>query len=330
MKTALILGISGGFGRHMTDALLADGWRIKTLVRDPTIAPVGCLPENVTHGDVSQLNDVRAAARGAQVIVYGVNPRKYRWDGVALPLLENAAQVAEELKTTFVFPGNVYNFDPTQGNEILEDEPGRAISSKGVIRDAMEKRLRRAAVNGVRVINLRLGDFIGRDLASAWLGQLIKQSRKKVSLTCPGQPALAHTWAYLPDVAATATKILARRDLLSGYNEFNFSGHELSFAELACSIEQASASRVVMRPFPWRVLKILAPFSPLFRSMLEMRYLWDCEIRLPDQKLREFLGGNIPHTPITAALVDAGLVIPTSAALARSVSDRTSSALDGI
>jgi len=138
-------------------------------------------------------------------------------------------------------------------------------------------------------------------------GRLNLYEGPRIRLLC--EP-FAHEIHYRSDaiVVLNIAMLLSKRESLTGYNEFNFRGHELSFAELAYSIEQACSTCTTIKPFPWWTLRLLSPFSSLFRALLEMRYLWDCEINLSDQKLKAFLNDEIPHTPIDVALLDSGLV----------------------
>ena len=138
-------------------------------------------------------------------------------------------------------------------------------------------------------------------------GRLNLYEGVRIQLLC--EP-FAHEIHYRSDaiVVLNIAMLLSKRESLTGYNEFSFRGHELSFAELAYSIEQACSTCTTIKPFPWWTLRLLSPFSSLFRALLEMRYLWDCEINLSDQKLEAFLNDEIPHTPIDVALLDSGLV----------------------
>lgn len=225
MKTALIMGITGGFGGHVAQALARNGWQLKILMRNPEKLPARFKGAQVIKGEAAKREDVSSAAEGTDVIIYGVSPANYAWEGVALPLLENVASVAEEKKLTVVFPGNVYVYNPADGTEFTEDSPHHACTSKGVMRIEMENRLKLATTNGARVIVLRMGDFIGKDANSTWLKQLIKPGKKIISLTATGSRTIKHSWANLPDAANTVVQLLERQAELEAFSEFNFKGY---------------------------------------------------------------------------------------------------------
>ncbi len=87
---------------------------------------------------------------------------------------------------------------------------------------------------------------------------------------------------------------------------FHFKRYQLTFAEIAQAITKASGEAVKVKRFPWRLLRLIAPFSELFKGLVEMRYLWEPEINLCDDKLREVV--EVRQMPLAEALVESGLV----------------------
>ena len=306
MKTALVLGITGGFGGHVAEALAARGWRLRALLRDVAKLPDRFKTVEAIAGDASRLDDVRRAAEGVQLIVYGINAPYPKWDDTVLPWLEVCAQVAEAQRLTIVFPGNVYNFDPADGPLFDEQSPMHPITPKGRLRQRMEARLQRASERGARVLIVRAGNYIGAYAHSTWLRHLIKPTRHGYALSAAGPRDLKQAWAYLPDVAHSIAELLAPDKALPAFSVFHFKGYEASFNDFAAAIREASGKSVSMNNFPWWTLRLAAPFSPWFRSLLEMRYLWEREVRLDERKLMDML--PVPHTPLPEALLQAGLV----------------------
>ena len=172
----------------------------------------------------------------------------------------------------------------------------------------MELRLQQASQKGARVIVLRMGDYIGENAPSAWLGVLVKRSGKGFTVSPPGPRHLSHTWAYLPDAASTAVALAQVKDTLPAWNVFHFRGYRMSLNELAATLHSVSGKPVRLKAFPWWALRLMAPFSAMFRGVLEMRYLWNRELNLDDGKLQQVLGKPAPHTPLAQALWEIGLV----------------------
>ncbi len=308
MKTALIMGITGGFGGHVAQALARNGYSIRAMMRNPGKLPQRFKGAEVVTGDAANIEDVRTAADGVDLIVYAVNPPKYRWEGVVLPLMENTARVAEEKNLTVVFPGNVYVFDPSDGPLFDENTPHNPVSSKGRMRVDMEARLKTASENGARIILIRMGDFIGQDLASDWFQHLIRSTGKGYALTVTGKQDMNHTWAYLPDVGRTVAELVEKKDTLEAFSVFHFRGYQISFHDIAQAMEQASGKPVAMGSFSWVALQLMSPFNKMYKGLLEMRYLWTEEINLDENRLANALGKAVPYTPLGQALLESGFV----------------------
>ena len=58
-------------------------------------------------------------------------------------------------------------------------------------------------------------------------------------LTYPGDPALGHSWAYLPDLGRAFVRIAEARADLERFDRLHFAGHFLTGNELARSAERA-------------------------------------------------------------------------------------------
>ncbi len=308
MKTALILGISGGFGGHVAAVLQQQGYRLRTLMRDPSRLPPELKGVEVYRGDAGDIEALRRAASGADILVYGVNSPYHQWHKLVVPMLEVTSRVAEELGLLLLFPGNVYLYDPAEGPDFDEQAPIHPPRPKGVLRQQMEGRLREATEKGARVIILRCGDFFGERSPSSWLGVLVKSDERRVVLRNPAERELPHTWAYLPDVARVAADLLERAETLEPFSTFHFPGYRITFSEIARAMEQASGRPVTVKRFPWWALRLAAPFVPFLRSLQEMRYLWQSELNLDGTKLEETLGRAVVNTPLELALRESGVV----------------------
>lgn len=59
--------------------------------------------------------------------------------------------------------------------------------------------------------------------------------------------------------------------------------------------------RIKVAKMPWRLMRLLSPFVPLFRELAEMRYLWEMPVRMHNKRLLAILGTE-PHTPLDPAV----------------------------
>ena len=303
VKTALVLGATGGVGGEVARALLARGWRVRALARAPRAAPG--LDVEWLQGDAMRRADVVAAARGVALIVHAVNPPGYRdWDTLVLPMIDNSIAAARVSGARILLPGTIYNYGAGTAQRLGEDTAQQPSSRKGALRVRMEERLREAAAQGVRSLVVRAGDFFGPRPGNNWFSQgLVKPGQPLRAITYPGAPGVGHAWAYLPDLADTMIRLVEQEDRLGVFETFHFAGHfDGDGTRMVEAIRRAAGDPALpVRRLPWWALRLLAPFVPLFREMAEMRYLWRQPFELDNAKLLRFLGSET-HTPLDEAV----------------------------
>jgi nucleoside-diphosphate-sugar epimerase len=305
-KTALILGVTGGIGGQLSDALLAHGWAVTALVRDPAKAAKQCDPRvTLTAGDAMKAQDTLRAAQGVDVIAHCVNPPGYRdWDKLVLPMLDNTIAAAKVTSARILFPGTIYNYGPDAFPRLRVLSPQHPISRKGAIRVEMERRLEQASRDGVPVLIVRAGDFFGgKSAGNNWMSQgLLKPGKPLDAVSRPNAPGVGHSWAYLPDLGETMA-LLLDRGAQAPFERYHFSGtYDATGDDMVNAIRTASGKRdLKVRPFPWWVVTLLSPFVTLFRETREMRYLWRNPLRLDNEELVAVLGHE-PRTPLVDAM----------------------------
>lgn len=303
-KIALVLGATGGIGSAVARRLAEAGWTIRALNRNIEKARRSEPSYDWRQGDAMSAADVVAAARDAELIVHAVNPPGYRnWGELVLPMLDSTIAAARAAGATVLLPGTVYNFGPDAFPVLREDSPQNPLTSKGRIRAEMERRLKAASHDGVRVIIVRAGDFFGPGAANNWFSQGIVQAGKPVkSVVNPGRAGTGHQWAYLPDVAETMARLVERRDELPTFAVYHMEGlWDADGATLIGAIGRVVGRKPKVWSFPWWALPMLAPFVALFRELREMRYLWSQPIRMDNAKLVAMLGIE-PRTPLDTAV----------------------------
>jgi nucleoside-diphosphate-sugar epimerase len=239
------------------------------------------------------------------LIVHAVNPPGYRdWEKLVLPMLDNTIAAARKTGARIVLPGTVYNFGPETFPDIDETAPQRPLTAKGRIRVEMERRLGAAAEAGAPVLIVRAGNFFGPKPGNSWFSQgLVKPGKPLAGITYPGKRGVGHQWAYLPDVAETMARLIERADALEPFAVFHMEGHwdPDGTAMVAAIRAAADAPRLKVRRFPWLAASLLAPVVPLFRELLEVRYLWRIPVHMSNKRLVGLLGEE-PRTPLVTAV----------------------------
>jgi len=289
LKTALILGITGSFGSAMASVLKARDWRIRALVRSPEKVSEALQDCELIKGDAGDADSVSRAAKGVDAIVYALNVSYQRWHDEARPLLEKTVTVAEKNDLLVVFPANVYVLDPALGPVFDETATIQPVSKKGKVRAQMERRLLRASQNGARVLMVRAGDYIGTKANNSWLSQLLIKRRAGYILLDPSPAGHVHSWAFLGDLAQATAELMEHTSSLAAFEIFHFRGYQLSIADIKAIIEEHTGATVKLKPFPWWLVKIMAAFAKGPREILELRYLWQQEVNLDQQKLEKTL-----------------------------------------
>ncbi|EPJ45925.1 MAG: hypothetical protein OFPI_35890 [Osedax symbiont Rs2] len=300
-KTALIIGGNGTFGSAVGQELLAQGWKVKVLLRNnlrrpkwmastATIAAV-----QIFTGDCSVLADVERAAQEVDLLVYAANPSYSHWQQQAFRMLEPSVIMAEKLQLQILFPGNIYAYDPEIPPVIDEFSELTPPTGKGVIRQAMERRLQRAGANGATVTLIRCGDFIAKDSASSWMQHLLSAKKSHWNLANPsvnsGGKDHYHSYVWVEDLAKNALALVDYDSQYNG-NSFNqwcdpglFVSHQDWLQAFAKSDIPVKSSN-----FPWWGLKLMGLFSPEIREVWKMRYLWRQSLALEGSKIRRALG----------------------------------------
>ncbi|NBD31008.1 MAG: NmrA family NAD(P)-binding protein [Alphaproteobacteria bacterium] len=261
MPTVLVLGATGRIGRHATEAFADAGWTVRPYTRG---------------------TDMTKAAMGADVIVNGLNPPAYHnWAQLIPQITRQVIDAAQAGDATVILPGNVYNFGDTPGTW-SETTPQRPVSRKGRIRKEMEAAYRAA---DIRTIVLRAGSFIDPAGQGDAMAELHMRSIRAGKLTAAGDPDCLHTFCYLPDWGRAAVMLAERRAQLGRFEDIPFPGHAFTIRDLQVMLEAETGRTYRITSFPWMMLRLAAPFWELARELLEMRYLWNTDHRLSDEKL---------------------------------------------
>ncbi|KAA3511951.1 SDR family NAD(P)-dependent oxidoreductase [Agrobacterium vitis] len=306
---ALVLGATGGIGGAVARALTGRGYHVRALHRDAARMVAkqkqGQPVLEWVQGDAMNRADVLKAAKGASVILHGVNPPGYRnWGKLVLPMIDNTIAAARASGACILMPGTIYNYGPDAFPLLNEVSPQHPQTVKGQIRVELERRLEQAAGEGVRVILVRAGDFFGPDAGNNWFAQgLITPGKPATRVNLPGRPGVSHSWAYLPDVAEIFIRLLECAPDLPAFARFHMQGHvDTNGYAMAQAIRRASGSDSVrFKRFPWWMVPLLSPILPVFKELMEMRYLWREPIALDNRRLVEVLGEE-PRTALDVAV----------------------------
>jgi nucleoside-diphosphate-sugar epimerase len=298
----LVVGAAGRLGYVAAEAFRNAGWSVTSLVRPGHggRAPGG---SEIVEADALDHQAVAAAARGAAVILHALNPPYTRWSRRALPLTYSVIDAAEAAGATLLFPGNLYNYGSPLPAVIDEATPMHPTSRKGQLRLIIEQRMAEAVERGLRVIILRAGDFFGRGRGS-WFDLVVANEIGRSRVSYPGPLDIVHEWAYLPDFAAALVRLAAIRERLDRFADFGFPGHAVTGREFTAAITRAAGRALALKPMTWWLIHLGRLVVPMCRELSEIAYLWREPHRIDGTKLAAAVG-DVPHTPLDAAVADA-------------------------
>ena len=317
-ERVLILGANGRLGRTLVTAFAEAGWTVFAQARRPLAFPVVGDVRTVLTG-VTDTDRLAAEVQGASVVVHAMNANYTRWTTEALPLAHAAIAVTRKLDATMIFAGNVYNFGSTMPAVLRENALHRPSTRKGLVRTQTETLLRDEAASGLRSIVIRAGDFYGGSGVGSWMDLIVAKDLAKGKIVYPGPLHLSHAWAYLPDLARAFVAVAEARERCAPFETLHFTGNTLTGEQMIAALTDTARRAGLLAPnqaprvgkLPWWALRAGAWAVPMWRELLEMRYLWDEAHALNESRLAGLLG-QVPRTPLDTALdrtlADLGLV----------------------
>jgi len=298
-----ILGINGHVGHHAAKAFAAAGWDVTGFGRTNRHPVPGV---RFVAGDANDVAAMRAAIGESEVVVNALNLPYDQWDKGRMEALY--AGVVEAMGTSgkmMLFPGNIYNYDPTH-RVVTPDLEQAPPTPRGAIRVRVEQMLAAAAHRGdVQVAILRAGDFYGPESEGDWFDMAILREAAKGKAAVLGAHGVGHAWAYLPDVGRAFEALARRRTELGAFETFHFAGHFKTPEAMAAAMTAAAPVPLKVSRFPWIVLTLLGLTNPVMREVAKMGYLWQRPMELRDGRLDALLGTdfNTPFEEAVAATV---------------------------
>ncbi|WP_069298374.1 NAD-dependent epimerase/dehydratase family protein [Neptunicoccus sediminis] len=271
-KTVLILGASGRFGRGMAVAFERKGWRIRRFDR--------------------KRDNLAEAASGVDIIVHGWNPPYHRWAKDMPKQTRKVIAAARNSGATVLLAGNVYVYGVDAPEVFSSDTPHQAKNPMGRLRIEMEQAFEES---GAPTIILRAGDFLDTRASGNWFDMIISKPVAKGRIAYPGPLEIPRAWAYLPDFCRAFVDLAEKREELPEFTSLNFEGYTLSGQEIA-QILGVKTGR-----FNWLQIYALAPFWPLARRILEMRYIWNKPHRIDGGAFQKIMPDFV-STPAGEAL----------------------------
>lgn len=198
--TILILG-AGLIGRTLTARLVDRGEAVTVATRSGTVVP-GAASLAL---DITDQAALTRAADSAATIVNAINPPYGQWPKAWPPAFRSLAAAASATGSAVVQMGNLYSYGRA-AMPMTETSPEQPAEEKGRIRAEGWRLLLEAGERaGFRAVEVRASDYFGpgEDAHAHLGGQFFRPLLAGKTAKVVGDPALAHSWAYVPDIART-------------------------------------------------------------------------------------------------------------------------------
>ena len=242
------------------------------------------------------------AAKGAAVIYQCLNAPYTQWPERFPPLQRGVLAAAERTGALLVSLENLYGYGPTGGKPMTEDLPLAATGVKGRARAAMTAELLAAADAGrVRFAIGRASDFFGPGVTagSTLGGRVFGNALAGRRADFIGNPNLAHTYSYVPDIAAGLATL--GTDARAVGEVWHLPGPATGTTQALLDLVAAEVGHPVgVRSVPKLAVRALALVNPTLRELAEMSYQFDQPFVLDTSKYESAFG--TAGTPLAAAI----------------------------
>ena len=275
MALHVIVG-KGPVGSTTAEELIARGHTVRVLSRSG-----GRSTDDVEHRqvDAADAGAVTAAARGAAALYNAVNPAYHRWPTDWPPVAAALLTAAERTGAVLVTMSNLYAYGRPVG-PMSPESPLAATVTKGVVRARMWTDALAAHEAGrVGVTEARAADFVGPQVpgGSSHLSRQLPSLWKGRRAWVIGDPDVARSWGYLPDVAATlATLGTDERALGRAWHVPSAPprSQRQALTDLAGAMGVPS---VPVTGIAWPVLRAVGVVVPMMREVVAVRHQFDQE-----------------------------------------------------
>jgi nucleoside-diphosphate-sugar epimerase len=292
---------TGQVGVALTARLVGLGLRVRAVSRHrpPTLAD----EVDWWAADACDSNAAADAAKGASVVYQCLNAPYTQWAQLFPPLQRGVLAAAEQAEALLVSLENVYAYGPTGGQPMTEEHPLSASTVKGKTRATMTRNLQLVSDAGrVRIAIGRASDFFGPDVTQSALGERVfAKALAGAKADFLGDPALLHTYSYVPDIAAGLATL--GTDERAVGQVWHLPGPEtVSTQQLLDLLSHEVGHQVGIRSMPALLVRALGLVNPMMRSLAEMAYEFEEPFVLDTTKFQSTFGGSV--TPLATAIAD--------------------------
>ena len=287
MIKLLVTGATGAIGSALVRLLAAEGEKIRAFVRDAEKFK-RLLPDvsaKVITGNALNLDDVRQAVEGVEVIFHCVNFPITRFERnlEAAKALIEAASVG---KPHIVFPGNTWVFGRPARTPTTPETPFNPPSPIARLKARVDELLMNS---GLPVTVVHLPDFYGPGVVNPLVRPLFENALAGKNVSFPGPVDVPHEFVYIDD-AARALIAVAEQEACFG-KRYTVGGVEpITVRRSVELIYRAAGTKGRVRGMPPWLLRLAGLFNAEARAASGIMHVFAWDTTMDGSALRHDTG----------------------------------------
>ncbi len=305
MKTAIVLGATGGTGQVIVSELLDRGIEVIAFGRSENklkaLAKKHDFKQGLSYklGDIFDYQTIIDAAKDADVIFQCANVQYQEMEEKLHLLGESVMKAADIMRKKIVIVDGIYVY----GHQVAkgdENHPQHPHTKKGKIRVAFEHLIFSNKWENVKALIVRLPDYYGPTSQNSYLQPTLEGMAAQKTSFFIGNLKTPQEYVYLPDAAKMIVNI-AEKDDAYGEN-WNIPGAGLiSGKQIVQIARKVTGNRKMVIPLNKNVIRFIGLFDPFMREIVEIMYLTKEGFVLNGEKYEERIG-EISATPFKNGL----------------------------
>ncbi|MGR5063234.1 hypothetical protein [Photobacterium sp. DNB22_13_2] len=298
MRRALVLGAEHEMGALLCQSLAQYHWQVTATIADPS-HPFS-LSANLTLAELTKqdgelLDDL--VADTDTVFLHLPDPIL---DRRVIFSLDEILERVIQCQSNLVITTNVYDTRQPWLDSLIFWQKNKPVDY--ALPKKIRTQLEKAASAGANIKVLCFGHNLNFSLDQSYLGILVKETNHKLILQSPSAYGINHYWTYLPDLAENIAQQITTEPTFNCPLAIDYyPGHQASIKDIARGLALSTGKPVTVTPLHWTLLEAISLFSPLFRSFINMRSLWQQGGRLPVRP-SHWQQSVLKHTPLELAL----------------------------
>ncbi|MDD4087554.1 MAG: NAD-dependent epimerase/dehydratase family protein [Bacteroidales bacterium] len=272
----VILGAGGSIGNGLAKELKKYKTNIRLVSRNPKKLNED---DELVVANLLGKAAVSEAIKGCEVayLVAGLKYNADTWERQWPVIMQNVIDACRQHNCKLVFFDNVYMYDPAMIGHMTEECPLNPSSRKGKVRAAIAQKLMDEVKQGnITALIARAADFYGPGEVNSILSEtVVKNFAKGKKANWMGDPAVPHSFTYVPDAAKATAMLGNSKDGWGQVWHLPTAARPLSGLEWIENIASEMGVKPKYTVLSKSMIRMLGWFIPFLREMPEMMYQYD-------------------------------------------------------